>query len=88
MQTQGDVDDVDAGDTLKVRDAGTLQLSGSRCVTHINPADSLLSIDKVHSHGLFSGYGGQPGGGGAAQCGAADVTEVGDQQHRQAIHRL
>lgn len=87
MQGDGDVNGADISDILEVRDAGAFQLCGCRGVTHVYPADSLLSIDEVHSHGLFGGNRGQSRHG-ATQGGAADVMEVSDQQHRQAIHRL
>lgn len=87
VQTEGDVDGADVSDSLEVRDSGALQLGGSGSVTHIYPADGLLGINEVHSHGLLGGDGGQPGSG-AAQGGAADVMEVSNQQHRQTIHRL
>lgn len=87
MQAEGDVDCADVGDSLEVVDAGALQVGSSRGFTHIYPADSLLSIDEVHCHGLLGGNGGQPGGG-AAQGGAANVMEVGNQEHGQTIYRL
>ena len=87
MQAEGDVDCAVAGDGLEVLDGGALQLGGSRGFTNIDPADSLVSIDEVHCHGLLVGDGGQPECG-ATQGGAADVMEVSDQQHRQAIHWL
>lgn len=87
MQAEGDVNGADVSDTLEVWDAGALQLGGSGGFTHIYPANSLVSIDKVHSHGLLGGDGGQPGSG-TTQGGAADVMEVGYQEHRQAIHWL
>ena len=85
MQAEGNVDGADVDDTLEVRDAGTLQLGGSRGVTDVYPAHGLLGIDKVHSHGLLGGNGGQPGRG-STQRSAADVIEVSNQQHRQTIH--
>lgn len=87
MEAEGDVDGANVSDTLEVRDTGTLQLGSSGGVTHIDPADSLLSIDEVHRHSLLSGDVGQPGRR-AAQGGAADVMEVSNQQHRQTIHWL
>lgn len=87
VQAEGDVDGADVSDSLEVRDAGALQLGGGGGVAHIYPADSLLGVDEVHSHGLLGGDGGQPGSG-AAQGGAADVMKVSNQQHRQTIYRL
>lgn len=87
VQAEGDVNGADVGDSLEVGDAGALQVGGGRGFSHIYPADCFLGIDEVHSHGLLSGDGGQPGRG-AAQGGAADVMEVSDQQHRQTVHRI
>lgn len=87
MEAEGDVDGADVGDGLQVRDAGALQVRGGGGFAHVYPADRLVSIDEVHGHGLLGGDGVEPGQG-AAQCGAADVVEVGDQQHGQAVHRL
>lgn len=87
VQAEGDVDGADVGDVLEVGDAGTLQVGGGGGFTHIYPADCLLGIDEVHSHGLLGGDGGQPGSG-AAQGGAADVMKVSDQQHGQTVHWL
>lgn len=53
VQTEGNVDGTDVSDSLKVRDAGALELGGGRCIAHIYPADRLICIDEVHSHGLF-----------------------------------
>lgn len=87
VQAEGDVNGADVSDSLEVWDAGALQVCCGRGFSHIYPADSFLGVDEVHSHGLLSGDGGQPGCG-AAQGGAADVMEVSDQQHRQTVHRL
>ena len=87
VQAQGDVDGADVAQDLEVGDVGTLELRGGGRVAHVDPADRLLGVDKVHGHGLLGGDGGQAGGG-AAERGAADVVEVGDQQHRQSIHRV
>ena len=87
VQAEGDVDGTDVRHRLEVGDAGALELGGGGCVAHIYPAYGLLGVDEVHGHGLLGADGGQPGRG-AAQGGAADVMEVSDQQHRQAIHRL
>lgn len=87
MQAERDVDGADVGDRLEVWDAGALQLGGGWGFTHVYPADSLVSIDKVHGRRLLGGDGVQPGSG-ATQGGAADVVEVGDQQHRQTIDRF
>lgn len=87
VQAEGDVDGADVSDSLEVWDAGALQVGGGGGFTHIYPADSLLGIDKVHSHCLLGGDGGQPGSG-ATQGGAADVMEVSNQQHRQTIDWL
>lgn len=86
VEAEGDVDGADVGDGLQVRDAGTLQVGGGGGFAHVNPADGLVSIDEVHRHGLLGGDGVEPGRG-AAQRGAADVVEVGDEQHGQAVHR-
>lgn len=85
VEAEGDVDGADVCHGLEVRDAGALQLSGGRGVSHIYPADGLRGIDEVHGHGLLGGDGMQPRRG-AAQRGAANVMEVGNQQHRQTIH--
>lgn len=53
VQTEGNVDSTDVSDSLEVRDAGALELGGSRGITHIYPADGLICIDEVHSHSLF-----------------------------------
>ena len=87
VQAKGDVNGADVCDSLEVRDAGTLQLGGSRGVAHIYPADSLLGVYEVHGHGLLGGDGGKTGRG-ATQGGTADVMEVSNQQHRQTIHWL
>lgn len=87
MEAEGDVDGADVGDRLQVRDAGTLQVRGGGGFAHVYPADGLVSVDEVHRHGLLGGDGMEPGQG-ATQCSAADVVEVGDQQHGQAVHRL
>lgn len=87
MEAEGDVDGADVGDGLQVWDAGTLQVGGGGGFAHVYPADGLVSIDEVHRHGLLGGDGVEPGRG-AAQRGAADVVEVGDKQHGQAVHRL
>lgn len=88
MEAEGDVDGADVGDGLQVWDAGTLQVGGGGGFAHVYPADGLVSIDEVHGHGLLGGDGAEPGGRGAAQRGAADVVEVGDEQHGQAVHWL
>lgn len=87
VQAEGDVDGANVGDSLEVRNAGALQLSGGRGVTNIYPADGLVSIDEVHSHGLLGGDGGQAGCR-AAERGTADVMKVSNQQHGQTIHWL
>lgn len=87
MEAESDVDGADVGDGLQVWDAGTLQVGGSRGFTHVYPANGLVSIDEVHRHGLLGVDGMEPGRG-AAQRGAADVVEVGDEQHGQAVHRF
>lgn len=87
VEAEGDVDGADVGDRLQVRDAGTLQVRGGGGFAHVYPADGLVSVDEVHGHGLLGGDG-MEAGQGATQCSAADVVEVGDQQHGQAVHRL
>lgn len=87
VQAERDVDGAVVTDRLQVLDAGTLKLGGSGRIAHIYPANSLLRIDEVHSHGLFGGDGRNPGRG-ATQGGASDVVKVGDQQNRQTVHRL
>lgn len=87
MEAEGDVDGSDVGDGLQVWDAGTLQVGGGGRFAHVYPADGLVSVDEVHGHGLLGGDGVEPGQG-AAQRGAADVVEVGDEQHGQAVHRV
>lgn len=87
MEAEGDVDGADAGDGLQVRDAGTLKVGGGGGFAHVYPADGLVGVDEVHGHGLLGGDSVEPGRG-AAQRGAADVVEVGDEQHGQAVHRL
>lgn len=87
VQAKSDVNGSDVGDCLQVLDAGTLQLSRGRSVTYIYPADSLLSINKVHCHRLLSGDGGEPSAG-ATQGGASNIVEIGNQQDRKTIHWL
>lgn len=87
MQAERDVDGADVGHVLQVRDVGALEVGGGGGLAHVYPADGLLGVDEVHGHRLLGGDGGQPGRR-AAQGGAADVVEVGDQQHRKAVHWL
>lgn len=63
VQTEGNVDGTDVIDSLEVMDAGALELSGGRGITHIYPAHGLICIDEVHSHGLFGRDGVKPGRG-------------------------
>lgn len=63
MQAESDVNSSDVADCLQVLDVGTFQLSSSRSITYVYPADSLLSVNKVHRHGLLSGDGWEPGAG-------------------------
>lgn len=85
MQAESDVNSSDVANSLQVLDVGTLQLSSSRSVTYIYPADSLLRVNEVHRHGLLSGDGRKPGAG-ATQRGAPNIVKVGNQQNRQTIH--
>lgn len=62
VQAEGDVDRSDAcAVRLQVLNTGTLQLSGSGGITHIYPANRLLSIYKVHRHRLIGVWDRQSG---------------------------
>lgn len=52
----------------------------------MDPADCLLSINKVHSGGLFGAGGQQAVDRGAAQGGGLDVLGVGYQEDGQPFH--
>lgn len=54
VQAEGDVDGLLLCEALGIGELGTLELGGSRRVTHVDPAHSLLGVDEVHSSGLLS----------------------------------
>lgn len=88
VQAEGNVDGSDAcAVRLQVLNTSTLQLSGSGGITHIYPANRLLSIYKVHRHRLIGVRDRQSGRRATQRC-ASDAVEIGDQQNRQTIHWL
>lgn len=53
MQAQGDVNVPLFYKAFQIRDLGTVQGGLGRAVSHMDPAYSLLCIDKIHCCGLF-----------------------------------
>lgn len=83
MKAEGDVNRSLFGEALGIRELGTLEHGGTRCITYMDPAHSFLSIDEVHSCGLARAY--RDGVGAIQRCGL-DVLRVGDQEVRGTVH--
>lgn len=86
VEAEGDVDDPLLREALQVRDPGAFEVRRGGRVAHVDPADRLLGIEKVHGCGLLGGGGQEAVDGGAAQGRDLDVLGVGDQQDGQAVH--
>lgn len=85
MQAEGDVDHPLLCEALQIGNPGTFEVRGCGGVSYVDPADGLLSVQEVHSCGLFGAGGQQAVDRAAAQRGGLDVLGVGDQQDRQTV---
>lgn len=65
MQAEGDVNDSLLCEALQIGDLGTFEVCGCGGISYMDPADSLLGVEEVHSRGLFGASGQQ-----AVDCGA------------------
>lgn len=85
VEAEGDVDGLLLCEALGIGEPGTLELGGSRRVTHVDPAHGLLGVYEVHSSGLLSVDG---DGVSSAQGGGLDVLGVGYEEVRMPIYRV
>lgn len=85
MQAEGDVDGPLVSDALRVGDLGALELRAGGGVTHMDPADRFLCVQKVHGGGLLGASEGQAVGIGAGQRGGLNVLGVGDEQDGRTV---
>lgn len=57
VKAERDVDDSLLCEALQIGDFGTFEVCGWGGVSYMDPADSLLGVDKVHGCGLFGAGG-------------------------------